>query len=286
MSVEELIDEVVTACCGTGSTRQKEIFASLIKHLHGFVADIKPTDEEWMSAIQFLTSVGHTCDDKRQEFILLSDVLGVTALKDNLNNLKPDEATEASVLGPFYREGVKEFALGSSISSGKNDGERCLVKGRVTDINGSPIKHALVDVWQAAANGLYEQQDDNQTDMNLRGCFKTDENGYYWLETVKPKYYPIPTDGPVGKLLKQLGRHEYRPGHIHFIASAKGFEPVITQYFDRESKYIESDTVFGVKQSLLIDFERAIEGFEYKSTVLSAGDWIATCDFVLVTENR
>lgn len=283
MNVDNRIEEVVTACCGTGSARQKEIVSSFIRHLHGFVADISPTDDEWMDTIQFLTSVGQKCDDKRQEFILLSDVLGVTALKDDLNNLKAEDATETSVLGPFYREGVKTFPLGSSISNGKEDGERCLVKGRVTDTNGKPIAGALVDVWQAAVNGLYEQQDESQPDMNLRGCFETDEEGYYFLETVKPKYYPIPKDGPVGTLLDKLGRHNYRPAHIHFIVSSEGFEQVVTQYFDKQSKYIDSDSVFGVKPSLLIDFESVKEKGEYGSVVLSKGDWTATCNFVLAS---
>lgn len=285
MNVEKITADVISACCTRGSDRQKTIFASLIKHLHGFVADTKPTDDEWLAAVRFLTSVGQMSDDKRQEFILLSDVLGVTALKDQLNNEKPDEATEATVLGPFYRDGVKELPNGSSISHGANDGERCLVRGRVTDINGQPIKHALVDVWQSAANGLYEQQDEHQPDMNLRGCFITDEHGDYWFETVKPTAYPIPVDGPVGQLLKQQGRHEFRPAHIHFIVSATGYEPVITQYFDKQSQYIDSDAVFGVKQTLLIDFESIKDPLEYKSLSLSSGDWVADCHFVLVPED-
>lgn len=282
MSTEKITGEVVETCSSAGSFRQRQIVQSFIKHLHGFVEDVKPSDDEWMAAIQFLTSVGHMCDDKRQEFILLSDILGVTALKDHLNNLKPDGATEASVLGPFYRDGVSVFENGSSISSGEHDGEVCLVKGKVTDIDGKPISGALVDVWQSAANGLYEQQDDSQPDMNLRGVFKTDENGEYWLMTVKPKFYPIPTDGPVGKLLKTLGRHEYRPAHIHFIVSAPGYEPVITQYFDKDSEYISSDAVFGVKESLIIEFSVSDSDKEYKGKILDAGTWMADCNFVLV----
>ena len=282
MNVKDIIDEVTSACCQSGSNRQKQIFAALIKHLYGFVEEVKPSDKEWEAAIQFLTQAGKMCDDKRQEFILLSDVLGVTALKDHLNNVKPKAATEATVLGPFYRDGVKTYPLGTSISQGIKDGEPCLIKGRVTDLNGSPIAGATIDVWQAAENGLYEQQDNAQPEMNLRGCFTTDNEGYYWLETVKPKYYPIPTDGPVGQLLKKMGRHEYRPAHIHFIVSAEKFEPVITQYFDKACKYIDSDAVFGVKPSLLVDFVPVKEATQYKNVSLSANSWVIACDFVLV----
>lgn len=286
MSAREITAEAISACCSAGSDRQKQIFSSLVKHLHGFISDVKPTDGEWMSAIQFLTDVGKMCDDKRQEFILLSDVMGVTALKDQLNNTKPEGVTETSVLGPFYRKGVEPLGLGASISKGKEDGERCLIKGRVTDIYGKPIKNAVIDVWQSASNGLYEQQDEKQPDMNLRGYFETNANGEYWFEAVKPHFYPIPVDGPVGQLLKKLERHEYRPGHIHFIVSADKYKPVTTQFFDKNSKYINSDAVFGVTCSLLVDFAKVETPYEYKGVKLMQGDWQAECNFVLDADDK
>jgi hydroxyquinol 1,2-dioxygenase len=230
--------------------------ASLIKHLHAFIRDVELTEAEWMAGIQFLTRTGHMCDEKRQEFILLSDTLGVSILVDAINHRKPEGATESTVFGPFYREGAQVLEHGANIANGPelDKGELTVVKGRVTDPQGRPIPGAVLDVWQASPEGLYESQDPNQPEMNLRGKFLTDENGAYWFKTVKPAAYPIPYDGPVGDMLRATGRHPMRPAHIHYMISAPGYETLITHVFPEGDRYLDSDAVFGVKDSLVADF--------------------------------
>ena len=227
---------------------------SLINHLHAFIKDVEPTNEEWMAGIKFLTDTGHMCTDWRQEFILLSDTLGVSMLVETINNRKPSGATETTVLGPFHIAGAPHLPNGANIClDGK--GEPMLVKGRVTDLQGKPIAGALLDVWQANEDGFYDvQQKGIQPDMNLRGIFTTDADGTYSFRSAKPKYYPIPDDGPVGKMLSALGRHSFRPAHVHFIVGAEGFHPITTHYFVPGDPYLESDAVFGVKESLIVEF--------------------------------
>ena len=194
---------------------------SLVKHLHAFIKEVEPTNEEWMEGIQFLTKTGHMCTDWRQEFILLSDTLGVSMLVETINNRKPSGATETTVLGPFHVADAPRYPNGANIClDGK--GEPIVITGRVTDTDGKPIKGALLDVWQANDDGFYDvQQKGIQPDMNLRGIFTTDADGRYWFRSVKPRFYPIPDDGTVGKMLKALGRHPYRPAHVHFIVGAE-----------------------------------------------------------------
>jgi catechol 1,2-dioxygenase len=200
------------------------------------------------------------CDDVRQEYILLSDVLGATILVDAINHRNPEGTTESSVLGPFYREGAPVMPRGTSIA-GDTDGEAVTVRGRVTAVDGTPIEGAVLDVWQTAPNGLYEVQDPGQPDFNLTGRFQTATDGTYEFHTVKPVSYSIPEDGPVGQLLRALGRHTFRPAHIHFIVSADGYQPVVTQLFTAGDAYLDSDAVFGVKNSLVVDYERKGEGY-------------------------
>ena len=230
--------------------------ASLIKHLHAFIRDVELTEAESMAGIEFLTRTGHMCDEKRQEFILLSDTLGVSILVDAINHRKPEGATESTVFGPFYREGAQVLQHGANIANGPefDRGELTVVKGRVTDPKGRPIQGALLDVWQASPEGLYDSQDPNQPEMNLRGKFLTDENGAYWFKTVKPAAYPIPYDGPVGDMLRATGRHPMRPAHIHYMISAPGYETLITHVFPEGDSYLDSDAVFGVKDSLVAEF--------------------------------
>lgn len=235
--------------------RFREVMECAVKHLHAFVKEVEPTMDEWFQAIQFLTATGQMCDDKRQEWILASDTLGVSMLVDAINHRRPEGATENTVLGPFHVDGAPEKELGDNIClDGK--GKPCVVAGRVTDESGTPIAGAKVDVWQTNDDGFYDvQQPGEQPDMNMRGLFTTDANGAYHYTTVKPLPYSIPTDGPVGKMLTAMGRHAMRPAHIHYIVSAPGYETLVTHIFPSGDPYLESDAVFGVKESLIVDFE-------------------------------
>ncbi len=247
--------------------RFRQIMESAVKHLHAFVKEVEPTMEEWFQAIQFLTKTGQICDDKRQEWILASDTLGVSMLVDAINHRRPDGATENTVLGPFHVDGAPERALGDSIClDGK--GAPCVVSGTVTDEDGNPIAGAKVDVWQTNDDGFYDvQQPGVQPDMNMRGLFTTDENGRYHYTTVKPLPYSIPTDGPVGDMLVAMGRHAMRPAHIHYIVTAPGYETLVTHIFPTGDPYLDSDAVFGVKESLIVEFEDDGEGHKARFDV-------------------
>ena len=273
---EENSAEVVTGrIADTTDPRFKEIMTVLIHHLHAAVKEIEPTQEEWFQAIQFLTATGHMCDDWRQEFILLSDVLGVSMLVDAINNRKPSGASESTVLGPFHVANAPELELGSNICLDQK-GEPMLVKGRVLDTDGAPIANAKVDVWQANDEGFYDvQQKGHQPDFNLRGVFRTDDQGRYWFNAVRPKFYPIPDDGPVGKMLARMGRHPFRPAHLHYIIEADGFETLTTHTFDPDDPYIHSDAVFGVKESLIAQYKDTTPDSSYQK------QWEVEFDFVL-----
>jgi protocatechuate 3,4-dioxygenase beta subunit len=261
--------------------RLHEIMTSLVNHLHAFIKEVEPTNEEWMEGIQFLTKTGHMCTDWRQEFILLSDTLGVSMLVETINNRKPSGATETTVLGPFHVADAPRLENGANIClDGK--GEPMVITGRVTDTEGKPISGALLDVWQANDDGFYDvQQKGIQPDMNLRGIFTTDSDGRYWFRSAKPSFYPIPDDGTVGKMLKALGRHPYRPAHVHFIVGAKGYAPITTHYFVPGDPYLESDAVFGVKESLIVDFTRNDDEKAMKQHGFDKPFWEAECNFVL-----
>jgi catechol 1,2-dioxygenase len=245
---------VVASFAGTADPRLRELLGSLVRHLHGFVREVEPTFEEWERAIAFLTETGQRCDDTRQEFILLSDVLGVTMLVDAINHRKASEATESTVLGPFHMVASPPRELGDSIDLVAT-GQPCVVTGRVVSLDGDALAGAQVDVWQADDHGFYDvQQPGAQPAGNGRGLFTCDGEGRFWFRTVTPSAYPIPTDGPVGRLLVASGRHPYRPAHIHFIVAAAGHLPVTTHVFVAGSRYLDSDAVFAVKQSLVRDF--------------------------------
>jgi protocatechuate 3,4-dioxygenase beta subunit len=196
------------------------------------------------------------CTDKRQEFILFSDTLGVSMVVDLINHHKPDGATESTVFGPFHRLGAPELPPGGNIAHLDKIGTPTLVSGRVLDVDGRPIAGALLDVWQTQSSGLYDSQDENLTELHMRGKFRTDAEGRYRIRTVLPVNYPIPSDGPVGEMLRAAGRHPWRPAHIHFVVSAEGYEPVTTHIFKRGDEYLHSDAVFAVKDSLICDFVR------------------------------
>ncbi len=239
--------------------RMRAVLASLIKHLHAFAKDVNLKPDELLQAAEFLTWGGKISDEKRHEFILMSDTLGLTMLVETMADDLPEGAFEPSVLGPFYREGSPWIEHFDTISRGENDGVPCLVEGKVTHLDGTPVAGAELDIWQTNNNGLYENVDPDQPDYNLRGRLKTREDGSYSFWTVRPEAYPIPIDGPVGALLEAGGRHNMRPAHIHFIVSAPGLKTVVSEIFDAEDKWLSGDAVFGVKDSLKVTFTAADE---------------------------
>ena len=253
---DDITAEVLERFAHTPQPRLREIMLSLIGHLHAFVKDVNLTEAEWFQAIEILTASGRMCSDKRQEFILFSDSLGVSMVVDLLNHRKPDGATESTVFGPFHRQGAPDMPWGGNIAHLDRDGAPALVGGRVLDLDKQPIAGALLDVWQAQTNGLYDSQDPGLDGLHMRGKFRTDGAGRYLVRTVRPVHYPIPADGPVGAMLRATGGHPWRPAHIHFVVSAAGYEPVTTHIFDRADQYLGSDAVFAVKDSLICDFER------------------------------
>lgn len=253
---DDITAEVLARFSGTEDPRLREIMLSLIGHLHAFVKEVRLTEAEWFQAIEILTEAGRMCSDKRQEFILFSDALGVSMVVDLLDHRKPDGATESTVFGPFHRLGAPEMPPGGNIAHRDTTGMPTLVSGRVLDLDGKPIAGAKLDVWQTQTSGLYDAQDPSLDGLHMRGKFTTDADGRYLVRTVRPVNYPIPSDGPVGAMLKATGRHPWRPAHIHFVVSADGYEPVTTHIFDRTDPYLESDAVFAVKESLICDFVR------------------------------
>jgi catechol 1,2-dioxygenase len=249
---EERSAQVVAASfADTPDPRLRQVMTSLVQHLHAFVKDVELTEEEWGFAIDFLTRTGHMSNEVRQEFILLSDVLGISMLVETINHRTGGTSTESTVLGPFHMVESPKRELGDDINLDRK-GTPCLVSGRVTGPDGEPLAGASVDVWQTNEDGFYDvQQPDIQPAGNLRGLFTADADGRYWFRSVVPRYYPIPDDGPVGQLLAATGRHPNRPAHLHFIVAAPGYRPVTTHVFVEDSPYLDSDAVFGVKESLI-----------------------------------
>jgi hydroxyquinol 1,2-dioxygenase len=235
--------------------RFRRVMTSLIAHLHDFVRDVQLTEAEWMTAIGFLTDVGRTCTDKRQEFILLSDTLGVSILVITLNHPADEGSAESTVMGPFYWHGAPELPRGSNLAVDVK-GEPAFYSGRVLGIDGRPLENALLDIWSRNGEGNYDMQIPEEQGMKARGRIRTDAQGRYWFRSIRPTFYPVPTDGPVGRMLRKMGRHPFRPGHIHMIVSAPGHLPVTTHLFVANSPYLDSDAVFGMKESLIAEFKR------------------------------
>ena len=251
---EERSAEVVAASFAAAPPRLREVMTSLVRHLHAFVKDVELTEEEWAQAVDFLTRTGQKCDATRQEFILMSDILGVSMLVETINHRAAGGSTESTVTGPFHVVDSPPRALGDTIALA-GEGDPCLVTGQVTGPDGKPVPGAQIDVWQASADGYYDvQQPGVQPERNLRGMFTADGDGRFWFRTIVPSHYPIPDDGPAGELLRASGRHQFRPAHIHFLISAPGHRPVTTHLFVNGSPYLDSDAVFGVKESLVRDF--------------------------------
>lgn len=272
---------VVSRNAKAKNARLAEVMAKLIPHLHAAIKEIEPTQQEWFDAIMFLTRTGQISNDWRQEWILLSDTMGVSMLVDAINNRKPSGASESTVLGPFHLPDAPELPLGSDICLDQK-GDPMLVKGRILALDGPPIAGAKLDVWQANDAGFYDvQQKGIQPDFNLRGVFRTNAAGEYWFKGVKPKFYPIPADGPVGQLMDALGRHPFRPAHLHYIISADGFDTLTTHIFDPDDPYIHSDAVFGVKQSLMAKFDLVTDPARQKAAGFAKPYYEVAHDFVL-----
>lgn len=266
--------------------RLREIMSVVVRHLHDAVREANITSEEWMAAIRFLTDTGHMCTEWRQEFILLSDVLGVSMLVDALNHQRPEGSTENTVLGPFHVSDAPRYAHGDNIClDGK--GEPLVVRGRVVDTEGRPVAGATLDVWQANEDGFYDvQQKGVQPDFNLRGIFESDANGNYWFRSCKPRWYPIPDDGPVGKMLGALDRHPNRAAHLHFIVSAPGYDRVITHIFTPDCPYLPEDAVFGVKHSLIADFRKVDDPAQAAELGFDGPYWSVEWNFVLARTDQ
>ena len=248
----ELTEDVVGRIAATADARVREVMEMLIRHLHAFVREASLSHEEWRNAIEFLTQTGKMCSENRQEFILLSDILGVSMLVDAVNNSAGTGLTDSTVLGPFYAGRQRELEPGDTILLREEDGPPLIVEGTVTSQNGDPVRNALVEVWQTAPNQLYDVQDDAQPEGHLRASFRTDERGTFSFESILPVSYPIPDDGPAGQLLQMMGRHPFRPAHVHFMIAAGGHRTLVTHLFLAGDAYLESDAVFGVKPSLIV----------------------------------
>ena len=255
----ELTRDVIDRMQGAASPRLRAILELVVNHVHAIVREAKITQNEWRQAIDFLTSAGKMCSENRQEFILLSDILGISMLVDAVDHVGGPGVSESTVLGPFYAGKQRELAAGESILLREENSDPLVMRGRVTDREGQPIANALVEVWQTAPNQLYDVQDENQPSGHLRASFRTDAAGTYCFRTIMPVSYPIPNDGPAGQLLAAMGRHPFRPAHIHFMISASGYRTLVTHLFLDGDKYLESDAVFGVKPSLIIR-PRVVDG--------------------------
>lgn len=249
------LTETVAASFGTSAEpRYREVMQALVRHLHAFAREVGLTEAEWFTAIDFLTRTGQISDDRRQEFVLLSDTLGLSMLTVGLNQGAGTTATEPTVFGPFFVEGSPEVAHDGDLAQGAS-GQPCHVAGRIVDLAGAAVPGALVEVWQADDQGFYDVQHEGLDQPQGRGHLRSDEDGRFSFWTVRPVYYPIPGDGPVGELLRAAGRGPERPAHIHFMIVADGFRTLITHVFDREDPFLDRDAVFGVKPSLIADFQ-------------------------------
>jgi len=248
-----ITDQVLASFPAIPDSRLKEVMRALIRHLHLFAKEVQLNEAEWAAGVDFLTRTGHISSGERQEFILLSDVLGLSMLVDEISNPVSGEVTASTVFGPFYSGKQSVLSAGATILKRDEPAGRLLnVCGTIGDSEGTPIEGALMEVWQTAPNGLYDVQDADQPSGHLRGSFLTDERGAYAFRTISPVSYRIPNDGPVGDLLGALGRHPWRPAHIHFMISAPGYRTLVTHLFVGDDPYLESDAVFGVKDSLVV----------------------------------
>jgi hydroxyquinol 1,2-dioxygenase len=271
---ERLTKAVRASFENTESERLRVVLDSLVRHLHGFLSEVGLSEDEWLSGIEFLTETGHITDERRQEFILLSDVLGASMLVIGLNHRVSNTATESTVFGPFFVEGAPGYENGDDLANGAQ-GEACLVRGRVLSTSGESIAGARIDVWQADDTGMYDVQYDDLTAVRGRGHLFSDSEGRFWFQTVRPSPYAIPADGPVGRLLRAAGRSPMRPAHIHFRIAADGYETLTTHVFVAGDPFLDTDAVFGVKESLVAPFVTSEDGhstLEYNFVLALRGE--------------
>jgi hydroxyquinol 1,2-dioxygenase len=281
----DLLDRVIRSFDDCRDPRLKQLMTALVRHLHAFVREVRLTEEEWTQAIEFLTATGHITDDKRQEFILLSDVLGLSMQTIAINNEAYGNATEATVFGPFFVANSPEIPIGGDISGGA-PGEPCWVEGTVTDSEGHPLAGARIEVWEADDDGLYDVQYDDDR-VAARAHLFSDADGRYSFWAITPTPYPIPHDGPVGRMLAAVGRSPMRASHLHFMVTTEGRRTLVTHIFVRGDELLGSDTVFGVKDSLVKDFQREAPGTPTPDGRAVDGTWShVTFDIVLAPSGR
>jgi protocatechuate 3,4-dioxygenase beta subunit len=253
LTPETITDAVLDQMANTPDARMKEVMGAAVRHLHAFAREVNLTPGEWIKGIEFMTLVGKMCTPARQEFILLSDTLGLSALVNGLHDKTAlEEGTHTSLLGPFYREAAPRLAAGTQIAKNAKPGTECVLYGRVSDINGKPLAHATVSVWQTSADGLYDIQE-NASSFDYRGVFETDANGLFVVRTVKPRGYSIPMDGPVGAMVNAQRRHGMRPAHIHFLVGSPGYRELVTALYLRNDPHLADDVVFGSSDDLAVE---------------------------------
>lgn len=272
LNQDTITQAVIERFSHTPDPRLKEIMTSLVQHLHAFAREVRLTEEEWFQGIQFLTDTGRITDDKRQEFILLSDTLGLSMLTVAMNNDKPAGCTESTVFGPFFVDNAPEFKNGDDVANGAS-GLPCQVRGTVKGLDGKPVPNARMNVWQADAEGNYDVQYAELAHAQARGVLHADDQGRFHFKTILAEAYPIPSDGPVGRMLKATANHPWRPAHLHFMIEAPGYQRLITHVFRNHDQYLDSDVVFGVRQSLVADWEQQPDG-----------SYLLEYDFVLCPE--
>lgn len=282
MSTETITENTVMINSQHKDLRLKFILERLVQHLHDFARETRLTTDEWGAGVEFLTEVGKMCSDIRQEFVLLLDVLGLLVLVDGLSHPKPEGATVGTLLGPFHTHDAVEHDQGSSICS-EGKGEPLLIEGLLTDVSGKPIGGAKIDLWECDENGFYDTQYADRDGADMRGIVTTQEDGSFVIKATRPVPYPIPHDGPVGKLLQRINRHPYRPAHIHFIIEKEGYDKLITALYHKGDPYETSDAVFGVKSPLLFSLDKLGEE-KAKKYGMDAGDWYLKWHFKIITD--
>ena len=280
---ENLTDLALKQWEACHSPRLRQIMQSLVKHLHGFVRDVDLTEQEWLAAADWLATTGKLCSEKRHEFILLSDVLGVSMLVDAINHRFPTGATPSTVMGPFHIEGSPEMPMGANLAEGLG-GETCFLVGTVHGLDGKPIAGARLDVWQADADGMYESQLGSEEPL-LRAIFQTAADGKYMIRTIAPPGYSIPMDGTVGDLLRETDISHFRPAHIHFLIKAPGYKTLVTHLFKKDGRHIDSDVVFGVKEKLIAEFKKMPAGKTPTGEISDKPFLVVNYDFVLSPAN-